>query len=169
MAAAGRDAHASGIPVCALYSERNRGCLDRVIRWTSGSPGDFAHEFHGTRNHASLVVARRIHERGRERACLGRVSLPFVWTGRDRDGTRSRPVCYRSLRTAREGCCARAALTHSRPHVSDDNPYPGAQFKTLKYRPDFPARAVHGTEPVYILSTSARSRALISAAGRCTL
>ena len=30
--------------------------------------------------------------------------------------------------------------SHSRPHVSDDNPYSEAQFKTLKYRPDFPAR-----------------------------
>jgi len=32
------------------------------------------------------------------------------------------------------------ARTHSRPHVSDDNPYSEAQFKTLKYRPDFPQR-----------------------------
>jgi putative transposase len=32
------------------------------------------------------------------------------------------------------------AKTHSRPHVSDDNPYSEAQFKTLKYRPDFPVR-----------------------------
>jgi putative transposase len=30
--------------------------------------------------------------------------------------------------------------THSRPHVSDDNPYSESQFKTLKYRPDFPDR-----------------------------
>lgn len=30
--------------------------------------------------------------------------------------------------------------THSRPHVSNDNPYSEAHFKTLKYRPDFPAR-----------------------------
>jgi transposase InsO family protein len=30
--------------------------------------------------------------------------------------------------------------THSRPHVSDDNPYSEAQFKTLKYRPEFPGR-----------------------------
>jgi putative transposase len=30
--------------------------------------------------------------------------------------------------------------THSRPHTSDDNPYSEAQFKTLKYRPDFPVR-----------------------------
>jgi len=32
------------------------------------------------------------------------------------------------------------AKTHSRPHVSDDNPYSESQFKTLKYRPDFPDR-----------------------------
>jgi len=30
--------------------------------------------------------------------------------------------------------------THSRPHVSNDNPFSEAQFKTLKYRPDFPER-----------------------------
>jgi putative transposase len=30
--------------------------------------------------------------------------------------------------------------THSRPHVSNDNPYSEAQFKTLKYRPAFPDR-----------------------------
>lgn len=30
--------------------------------------------------------------------------------------------------------------THSRPHVSDDNPYSESNFKTLKYRPDFPDR-----------------------------
>jgi putative transposase len=28
--------------------------------------------------------------------------------------------------------------THSRPHVNDDNPYSESQFKTLKYRPEFP-------------------------------
>jgi putative transposase len=30
--------------------------------------------------------------------------------------------------------------THSRPRVSDDNPYSESQFKTMKYRPGFPAR-----------------------------
>ena len=30
--------------------------------------------------------------------------------------------------------------THSRPHVSNDNPYSESQFKTLKYRPDFPGQ-----------------------------
>jgi putative transposase len=30
--------------------------------------------------------------------------------------------------------------SHSRPHVSNDNPYSEAQFKTLKYCPSFPGR-----------------------------
>jgi putative transposase len=30
--------------------------------------------------------------------------------------------------------------SHSRPHVSNDNPFSESQFKTLKYRPDFPRR-----------------------------
>jgi len=30
--------------------------------------------------------------------------------------------------------------THSRPYVSDDNPYSESQFRTLKYRPEFPER-----------------------------
>jgi len=30
--------------------------------------------------------------------------------------------------------------SHSRPHVSDDNPYSESSFKTLKYRPSFPER-----------------------------
>jgi putative transposase len=32
------------------------------------------------------------------------------------------------------------AKTHSRPHVSNDNPYSESQFKTLKYSPAFPDR-----------------------------
>jgi len=32
------------------------------------------------------------------------------------------------------------AKSHSRPRVSNDNPYSEAQFKTLKYRPDYPER-----------------------------
>ncbi len=30
--------------------------------------------------------------------------------------------------------------SHSRPHTSNDNPFSESQFKTMKYRPDFPAR-----------------------------
>lgn len=32
------------------------------------------------------------------------------------------------------------AKTHKRPYTSSDNPYSEAHFKTLKYRPAFPAR-----------------------------
>ena len=32
------------------------------------------------------------------------------------------------------------AKSHSRPHVSNDNPFSESQFKTMKYRPEFPAR-----------------------------
>ena len=30
--------------------------------------------------------------------------------------------------------------SHSRPHVSNDNPFSESQFKTMKYRPEFPQR-----------------------------
>jgi len=30
--------------------------------------------------------------------------------------------------------------SHSRPHVSNDNPYSESQFKTMKYQPEFPER-----------------------------
>ena len=30
--------------------------------------------------------------------------------------------------------------SHSRPHTANDNPFSESQFKTLKYRPEFPAR-----------------------------
>lgn len=46
---------------------------------------------------------------------------------------RSRPV---ALLLADLG----VARSHSRPHTSNDNPYSEAHFKTLKYRPGFPAR-----------------------------
>jgi len=29
--------------------------------------------------------------------------------------------------------------SHSRPHVSNDNPFSEAQFKTMKYQPDYPS------------------------------
>jgi putative transposase len=32
------------------------------------------------------------------------------------------------------------AKSHSRPYTPDDNPYSEAQFKTMKYRPDYPNR-----------------------------
>lgn len=44
--------------------------------------------------------------------------------------------------------------THSRPHVSNDNPYSEAQFRTLKYRPEMPERfgsVQHGREDIHDL------------------
>ena len=32
------------------------------------------------------------------------------------------------------------AKSHSRPYTPDDNPFSEAQFRTMKYRPDYPAR-----------------------------
>ncbi len=34
----------------------------------------------------------------------------------------------------------RVTKTHSRPYTANDNPYSESQFKTMKYRPDFPER-----------------------------
>ena len=57
--------------------------------------------------------------------------------------------------------------THSRPHVSNDNPYSEAQVKTLKYRPDFPERfgaledaRAHGTRFFRWYNTQHRHSAL---------
>jgi putative transposase len=46
---------------------------------------------------------------------------------------RSKPVAFLLADLA-------VTKTHSRPYTSTDNPYSEAQFKTLKYRPDFPDR-----------------------------
>jgi len=37
-------------------------------------------------------------------------------------------------------CDLGVTKTHSRPHVSNDNPYSESQFKTMKYRPEYPNR-----------------------------
>jgi putative transposase len=46
--------------------------------------------------------------------------------------------------------------SHSRPYVSDDNPFSESHFRTLKYRPDFP-------------TASARSSTRVRSAARCSL
>lgn len=49
-----------------------------------------------------------------------------------------------SAMTAKPVACLLADLgvtqSHSRPYTSDDNPFSEAQFKTMKYRPDYPDR-----------------------------
>ena len=44
--------------------------------------------------------------------------------------------------------------THSRPHVSNDNPFSEAQFKTLKYRPEFPDGSARSRTPGRSATTS---------------
>ena len=45
--------------------------------------------------------------------------------------------------------------THSRPYVSDDNPYSESQFRTMKYRPEFPiASAASKTAAPSVSSSS---------------
>ncbi len=39
--------------------------------------------------------------------------------------------------------------SHSRPRVSNDNPFSEAQFKTLKYQPDYPGRFNHQAHAVH--------------------
>ena len=46
----------------------------------------------------------------------------------------------RSKTVAQLLCDLEIFKSHSRPHTSNDNPFSEAQFKTLKYRPTFPAR-----------------------------
>jgi putative transposase len=60
--------------------------------------------------------------------------------------------------------------THSRPHVSNDNPFSEAQFKTLKYRPDFPARfgSTQDVRPTATSSSPGTTSHIITAAWACT-
>ena len=51
-----------------------------------------------------------------------------------------------ALATTEQALILSPVNAHSRPHVSDDNPYSEAQFKTLKYLPNFPARFVSRTD-----------------------
>jgi len=46
----------------------------------------------------------------------------------------------KSLTVAQKLADLGVVKSHSRPYVSDDNPFSESQFKTLKYRPEFPER-----------------------------
>ena len=51
-----------------------------------------------------------------------------------------RGAAMKSLSVAELLSALGVTKSHGRPHVSDDSPYCESQFKTLKYRPDFPSR-----------------------------
>ena len=81
--------------------------------------------------HESAVLAQRLIAETAEKEGI----LPGQLTLHADRGTsmRSKPV---ALLLADLGI----EQSHSRPHVSNDNPYSEAAFKTLKYRPAFPDR-----------------------------
>jgi putative transposase len=81
--------------------------------------------------HESAVLAQRLIAETAEKEGI----LPGELTLHADRGTsmRSKPV---ALLLADLGI----ERTHSRPHVSNDNPFSEAQFRTLKYRPTFPDR-----------------------------
>ena len=49
-----------------------------------------------------------------------------------------------------------ASQSFSRPHVSDDNAFSEAQFKTLKYQPDYPGRFTASCTRRALARTSSR-------------
>ncbi len=79
----------------------------------------------------SAVLARRLIEE----SCARQGIVPGQLTiHADRGSSmKSKPVAFLLADLG-------VTKTHSRPHVSNDNPYSESQFKTLKYRPDFPER-----------------------------
>jgi putative transposase len=79
----------------------------------------------------SAVLAQRLIEE----SCKKQYIQPGQLTLHADRGTsmRSKPV---ALLLADLG----VTKTHSRPHVSNDNPFSESQFRTLKYRPEFPDR-----------------------------
>ena len=80
----------------------------------------------------------------RETGPRPRADPPDLRQARDRPCPVDHPRRPRQFQTSKPVAFLLADLgvtqSHSRPHVSNDNPFSEAQFKTLKYRPDFPER-----------------------------
>ena len=67
-------------------------------------------------------------------ACQQQITPKILTLHADRGGPmRSKPVAFLLADLG-------VTKTHSRPYTSSDNPYSESNFKTLKYRPEFPAR-----------------------------
>ncbi len=79
----------------------------------------------------SAALAEALISQAAEQQAIGREQLTVH---ADRGSSmRSKPVAFLLADLG-------VTKTHSRPHTSNDNPYSEAQFRTLKYRPAFPAR-----------------------------
>jgi len=81
------------------------------------------------REHAQLATA--LIEQATEQQ---QITPEILTLHADRGGPmRSKPVAFLLADLG-------VTKTHSRPYTSSDNPYSESNFKTLKYRPEFPAR-----------------------------
>lgn len=76
------------------------------------------------------LLAERLISQTLEKQAIEREQLTFH---SDRGAMTSKPVAHLLADLG-------VTKSHSRPYTSTDNPYSEAQFKTLKYRPQFPGR-----------------------------
>ena len=111
-----------------------RAACTHAMRWRTCSPGRAARA-----SYARVGVTRRLGAVGVARAGGGDLS-----------------------RCAPRQTDLGVTRTHSRPHVSNDNPFSEAQFKTLKYSPTFPER--FGSPPRIRTSIATRSPLPVSSA-----
>lgn len=87
------------------------------------------------------VVAARVHDRESDELAADLMEQACLREGIERSGL----VIHSDNGRAMKGKTLLAAMqtlgcvpSFSRPHVSDDNPFSEALFRTLKYRPDYP-------------------------------
>lgn len=77
------------------------------------------------------ALAKELIEESCERQCINKMQLTLQ---ADRGSSmKSKPVAHLLTDLG-------IAKSHSRPHVSNDNPFSESGFKTLKHRPGFPER-----------------------------
>jgi putative transposase len=81
--------------------------------------------------HESEALARQLIRESCRKQQIGQEQLTL-------HADRGSPMIAKSMAQLLSGL--RVAKSHSRPHTSNDNPYSEAQFKTMKYRPDYPQR-----------------------------
>jgi putative transposase len=100
----------------------SRSCWARLSRYVVG--------WMVTHGESATLAERFIHETC-ARQCIGRDHLTIHADRGSAMTSKSVAFLLADLGVTK---------THSRPHVSNDNPYSEAHFKTLKYRPAFPDR-----------------------------
>src|ERR1019366_1808095 len=102
-----------------LLPLRHPGCLQPLCRRLDGRPAEGA------------TLASKLIEETSDKQLILPDQLPIH---ADRGSSmRSKPVAFLLADLS-------ITKTHSRPYTSNDNPYSESQFRTMKYRPEFPDR-----------------------------